>query len=140
MFGAKSCTIDAKGRVFIPAKFRDEMGEELVVFKALDGAKCLFVVSRAEWDELTAKISALPFSQAKQFERYIYPAAADLSCDAQGRALLPADLRQHASLSDGIKINGTGKRLEIWSAGDWESEQQKHTDENMAALIDEIGF
>ena len=140
MFGKKECSIDAKGRVFIPAKFREEMGEELVVFKAFDGAKCLFVVSGEEWETLTAKISALPFSQAKRFERYVYPAAADLSCDAQGRALIPADLRQHASLSGTITINGTGKRLEIWNTENWETENSKYSDDGMSDFIDEIGF
>lgn len=140
MFGSKNGMVDVKGRIFIPAKFRDELGESFIVYKALDGTPCLFAQSLSDWQALTEKISSYGFSKSKQLERYIYSGAAELSCDAQGRALLPADLRAHASLISAVTVNGMGKRLEIWDADLWETEQSKYTGESMEQLIEEIGF
>ena len=137
MLGVKNGTIDAKGRIIIPAGFRKELGDEMVVFKSLDDAGCLFIYSKEEWDGLVAKISALPFNEARYLERFIYPAAAELVCDGQGRALIPIELRQYAGLTDSLIINGTGRRLELWNAEKWAAAQQV---ENMAGYLKEIGF
>ena len=114
-------TIDPKGRVFMPAKFRDELGETFVVTKGLDN--CLFVYPNEEWKNLEQKLRTLPLTskEARAFIRFFFAGAAECEADRQGRILLPANLREHASLDKDLSIIGVSTRVEIWSRDTWES-------------------
>ncbi|MFZ7104943.1 MAG: division/cell wall cluster transcriptional repressor MraZ [Peptococcaceae bacterium] len=113
--------IDDKGRLIMPAKFRDELGDKFVVTKGLDG--CLFVYPMEEWKVLEGKLRNLPFtkSDARAFARFFFSGATECELDKQGRILLPPNLREHAQLQKDTFIIGVSSRLEIWSKEVWEA-------------------
>lgn len=113
--GEYNHTVDIKGRLTFPAKFRESLGEKFVVTKGLDG--CLFVFDEKEWAALTEKLAALPMTDkgARQFTRFFLAGAADAEVDKQGRILLPQNLRQFAAIEKDVVLIGVGRRAEIWS-------------------------
>lgn len=136
MIGQYRHNIDAKGRLFIPAKYREELGETFYVTPGLDG--CLSVYSDAKWEELTSK--PLPTSQARRM-RAFFATAAECEPDAQGRILIPANLRQYAALEREVVINGMSKCLELWNPERWAPIETAGLDpENLAAAMEELGF
>lgn len=121
-------TVDTKGRLIIPAKFRESLGDEFVVSKGMDG--CLFVYANEDWNVFEQKLTSLPLinKEARQFARFFLAGAAQVEVDKQGRILLPASLREFAGLEKDVVLVGVGSRIEIWSREKWET---MNTDENM---------
>lgn len=121
MLGEFLHTVDPKGRVILPSKFREELGEKFIVTKGFD--KCLFVYSEAEWSELEAKLRKLPISNkdARAFVRFFFAGAAECEADKQGRILIPQNLRAYAVLDKDIYIIGAATRAEIWDKVTWEN-------------------
>ncbi|MBM7867511.1 division/cell wall cluster transcriptional repressor MraZ [Heliobacterium gestii] len=113
--------IDPKGRLFVPARLRESLGEAFVATKGLDG--CLFVYPKDEWKQLEEKLKALPFtrSDARAFQRFFFSGAGECEVDKQGRILVPAHLREHAGLEKDVVIIGAGARVEIWSQERWKA-------------------
>ena len=113
--GEYNHTIDAKGRVIVPSKFRETLGDEFVVTKGLDG--CLFVYDNNEWTAFEEKLKSLPITnkEARQFVRFFLAGAASVEVDKQGRILLPAVLRDFAGITKDAVLVGVGNRVEIWS-------------------------
>ncbi|MFQ5875382.1 MAG: division/cell wall cluster transcriptional repressor MraZ [Dehalococcoidia bacterium] len=111
-------TIDEKGRLTIPAKFRAELADGVFITRGLDG--CLFVYPIAEWKALAKKLVKLPLAQrnARYFNRMMF-SGADCKPDKQGRILLPAPLREHAAIESDVVVIGLNSRLEIWSKERW---------------------
>ncbi|HCS74689.1 MAG TPA: cell division/cell wall cluster transcriptional repressor MraZ [Clostridiales bacterium] len=120
-FGEYQHTIDPKGRVFMPAKFREDLGENFFVTKGLDN--CLFVYPAEEWSILEQKLRTLPLTskEARAFIRFFFAGAAECGADKQGRILLPVTLREYASLEKDLSIIGVSTRVEIWNRDTWES-------------------
>jgi len=118
--GEYNHTIDTKGRLIIPSKFREGLGEEFVVTKGLDG--CLFVFSNEEWQEFEMKLKALPLTNksARQFARFFVAGATPCELDKQGRILLPGPLREYAGLDKDVVLTGMLNRIEIWSKQKWD--------------------
>lgn len=114
-------TIDEKGRMIIPAKFRDDLGEQFVITRGLDN--CLFVYPKEEWKIMEQKLKALPFtrSDARAFTRFFFSGATECELDKQGRANIPSTLRQHAKLDKECVVIGVSSRVEIWSREIWEN-------------------
>ncbi len=112
-------TIDGKGRVIIPAKFREALGERFIATKGLD--HCLFVYPMSEWTTLEQKLRTLPFTQqdVRAFVRFFFSGATECEVDKQGRILLPANLREYAQLVKDIVLVGVATRVEIWSQALW---------------------
>jgi MraZ protein len=112
-------TIDGKGRLIVPAKFREALGEHFIVTKGLD--HCLFVYPPVEWNILEEKLRALPFTQpdVRAFVRFFFSGATECELDKQGRILLPADLRDYAQLEKNLVLVGVSSRVEIWSETLW---------------------
>lgn len=138
MIGQYQHNIDAKGRLFIPAKFREELGETFYVTIGLDG--CLAVYSDTKWADLTEKFDALPISQARKM-RALFANAAKCEPDSQGRILIPAKLRTYAMLEKEVFINGMSKCLELWNPERWEQiESDGLLFENLAANMEELGI
>lgn len=138
VIGQYQHNIDAKGRLFIPAKYREELGETFYVTIGLDG--CLSVYSDAKWAELTAKFDALPLSKARSM-RALFANAAKCEPDSQGRIVIPQKLRKYAGLEKETVIIGVHDRAEIWSAEAWNAqEEEEMTPEKMAACMAELGF
>lgn len=118
--GEYTHSIDSKGRLIIPAKFREQLGTHFIVTRGLDG--CLFGYPLDEWEELQEKLRALPLTKrdARAFVRFLYSAATDCEFDKQGRINLPATLCQYANLQKKCVVVGVANRLEIWSAEKWD--------------------
>ncbi|MBX6377512.1 MAG: division/cell wall cluster transcriptional repressor MraZ [Clostridia bacterium] len=120
MFLGEYChSLDEKGRLTLPSRFREELGDPFVVTKGLD--KCLFAYPRAEWEALGEKLRTLPFTQAKvrSFVRFFFSGAAECSPDRQGRVLLPPSLRDYAGLTRDVMVVGVANRVEVWDAATW---------------------
>ena len=111
--------IDAKGRLIIPAKFRELLGEEFVLTKGLDG--CLFIYPMDEWEAFEEKLRALPLTNknARAFSRFFVAGATMCELDKQGRILVPATLREFAGLEKDVVLTGNITRIEIWSKTKW---------------------
>lgn len=118
--GQYNHTIDAKGRVFVPAKFRETLGEQFVVTMGLDG--CLFVYPNDQWEQFANQLKSLPGTkEARQLQRYFLAGAADLEVDKQGRILIPPHLREHAALDKNVIFVGVLGKIEIWSEERWKN-------------------
>ena len=119
--GEYTHAIDAKGRIILPADFRQELGVSFIITKGLD--KCLFLYGQQAWDELAAKLRALPLVQpeARAVVRFFFSGARQLECDKQGRFLVPANLRNHAGiiLKQDVVLTGVDNRIEIWNKEQW---------------------
>ncbi|WP_334072070.1 MULTISPECIES: division/cell wall cluster transcriptional repressor MraZ [Paenibacillus] len=121
-------SIDEKGRIIIPAKFRDLLGTSFVVTRGLD--QCLFVYPQQEWEVLEQKLKALPLmkSDARAFTRFFFSGATECEWDKQGRVNLPPNLRQYAKLEKDCVVLGVSNRVEIWSRDIWEHYFQQSED------------
>ena len=120
MTGQYFHNIDAKGRLFIPAKWRDDLGTAFIVTRGF--GKCLFGMSLPEWERFTAKLAELPMTDvdAQMFSRYVSSWASDCELDRQGRILVPAKLRKFANLERDAVLVGLTNRIEIWNAEEWD--------------------
>jgi MraZ protein len=108
--------LDAKGRLIIPAKFRDLLGTEFTVTRSLDG--CLAMYASDEWEALETKLNALPMTneKARSLKRFLLGSANTCELDKQGRILIPQVLRDKANLDKDITLLGVGDHIEIWNA------------------------
>ena len=131
LIGEFEHSLDAKGRLIMPAKLREAIGDKFVVTKGLDG--CLFAFSIEEWSNFEEKLKSLPLSNrnSREFTRFFLSGATECEIDKQGRFLIPNNLRTAASLEKEAVIIGVGTRLEIWDKETWQK-----CDENISA--DEI--
>ena len=113
-------TIDPKGRLSIPSKYREILGDEFVVSKGMDG--CLFVYANEDWKVFEEKLASLPLinPEARQFARFFLSGAQYVTVDKQGRILMPQDLREFAGLEKDVVLAGMGSRIEIWSLEKWD--------------------
>ncbi len=131
--GEYNHTIDAKGRIIVPSKFREALGEHFVVTLGLDG--CLFVYPNEEWERFVTGLKNLPGNkEARQLQRYFMAGAADCEVDKQGRILIPNHLREQAGLDKDIVFIGVLSKIEIWSKERWASNSY----ENMDAIADHM--
>jgi MraZ protein len=117
--GEYSHTIDDKGRLTLPAKYRAELATGIVVTRGIE--KCLFVFPMSEWQKLSDKISGMPLTdpQAREFQRLLFSGATDAELDKQGRVLLPQYLRDYALLDSSVIVAGLNTHMEIWSLDAW---------------------
>ena len=114
-------SIDTKGRLAVPAKFRPQLGDGLVVTRGFD--RCLQVYPVEQWSKLALAVSALPVASpaARQLRRLLFSSAADIELDRQGRILLPANLREYAGIEDLAVVSGMNTYFEIWAKDAWET-------------------
>jgi len=122
-------TIDEKGRLTVPAKFRDGLATGLVVTRGID--RCLAIYSLEEWEQLAEKVSALPMTDrgARAFRRLVFAGASDAIPDKQGRVLIPPGLREYAGLNGEVIIIGLNTYVEVWSPDAW-GEEREHVERN----------
>lgn len=136
MRGEYSHVIDAKGRLFIPAKFREELGYTFVITKGL--SHCLSVYPMEEWEQFEQKINALPTKQARSLQLFFIASAQDCELDAQGRVLIPQKLRDYAGLSKNTVIAGMTDHIEIWDENEWNA--MDLTPESIAGIMEQAGI
>ncbi|HHV98117.1 MAG TPA: division/cell wall cluster transcriptional repressor MraZ [Clostridiaceae bacterium] len=129
-YGEYQHSVDAKGRVIVPSRFREGLGDKFIITKGLDN--CLFVYSLDEWSNLETKLKSLPLSSkdARAFIRFFFSGATECEVDKQGRILIPANLREYAGLEKEIYIIGVSTRVEIWDKLKWEA---YNSDDNLSA-------
>ena len=119
LIGEYHHNIDEKGRIILPAKFREDLGEEFFVTRGLE--ECLFVYPKVEWDKITKKLKSLPFTKkdARSFTRFFLSGATATVFDKQGRINITSPLISYAGLKKECVIVGVGDRLEIWDMDKW---------------------
>ncbi len=127
-------SVDAKGRMIFPSKFREELGEGFVIFKGLDG--CISVFSAADWNAFEAKLERLPIAKSRKLQRF-YSANYVCEPDSQGRILLPQSLRTYANIGKEVVVAGIQNRAEIWDAETWYRYNDDVTTEEIVELMEE---
>jgi len=139
--GEYNHTVDAKGRLIVPSKFREQLGDEFVVTKGLDS--CLYVFENKEWAALEEKLHALPLTNAsaRKITRFMLSGAVLCETDKQGRILIPSNLREYAGIEKDAFLLGMGSRIEIWSSARWDEEQKAEGNvDEIAGSLDGLGF
>lgn len=142
LLGEYQHNLDIKGRVAIPAKFREKLTVGAIITRGIDN--CLFVFANAEWDALAQKLIALPLAQAnsRAFVRLMLAGASDVEIDNQGRILIPDYLRKYAGLKKEVVVAGLYNRIEIWDQGAWQTYKTKteNASEEIAEKLGELGI
>ncbi|WP_276757712.1 division/cell wall cluster transcriptional repressor MraZ [Clostridium phoceensis] len=138
MTGTYEHSIDAKGRLFIPAKLREELGVTFYLAMGVD--ECLAIYPQETWNRFTEKFASLPMSQSAAM-RPLFANASKCELDSQGRIVIPQKLRKYAGLEKAAVIIGVNDRAEIWSAETWNArEEEEMTPEKMKACLAALGF
>lgn len=140
-YGEHEHTIDRKGRLIIPSRFREVMkeryNERFVVTRGLD--RCLFLFPEDEWRTQESKFRALSFTnqEARRFNRFYFSGASELACDKQGRVLVPPYLKEYAGIKRDVLLVGVSNRIEIWDKEEWKKfyEQFKESYEQVAEKL-----
>jgi MraZ protein len=116
-------TIDEKGRLTVPAKFRADLAAGLVVTRGID--RCLAIYPMGEWERLAERVSALPLTdrRARAFRRLVFANASDAIPDKQGRVLIPPRLREYAGLDSEVIVTGLNTYIEVWGVDAWNQER-----------------
>ena len=134
--------LDAKGRMAIPSKIRNQVGETLIITRGLDS--CLFLYEKKDWEQLAEKIKNLPLSQAnsRAFARLMLAGAMEVAIDGQGRILIPDYLRNYADLKKKIVLVGVYDRVEIWDEDNWNTYKNKTERESseIAEKLSQLGI
>ncbi|MGE5583680.1 MAG: division/cell wall cluster transcriptional repressor MraZ [Bacillota bacterium] len=137
LLGEYQHSLDEKGRLIIPAKFREDLGDNFVVTRGLDN--CLFVYPLSQWKVLEDKIKELPTTQAdtRAFVRMFFSGAVETELDKQGRIVLPQHLREHARIERDVFVIGVSTKVEIWAKEVWSgySVQAQQSYEEIAAIM-----
>ena len=141
-FGRFGHTIDDKGRLTIPAKYRTSLASGVVVTRGIE--RCLYIYPLAEWDHLSSQIRQLPLTskEARSMTRFLFAEAADCVPDKQGRVLIPAYLRDYANLKSDVIVAGSHDHLEVWNPDAYEQDNRHLEDdvEIVAAKLGELGI
>ena len=135
-------SIDSKGRLIIPSKLRDSLGEHFVITKGMDG--CLFVYPENEWEAFEKKLRTLPLTnkKARDFKRFFLGSAVDGEIDKQGRVLLSSSLRTYAGLEKEVVLAGVLDKVEIWSKEAWDARTNdiEENIEDIASDMEDLGL
>ena len=130
-------SLDEKGRVILPSKFRDGLADGVVITVGME--KCLFVIPKTEWPQWEDKIRSLPLAKkdARKFSRFFFAGASEENITKQGRILIPNNLREYADLSKDVVIIGVSDRLEVWDKDNWET-YQKEAESSYSDIAEEL--
>lgn len=133
-------TVDAKGRLIIPSKFREVLGDEFVISKGMDG--CLYVYANDDWNAFEQKLTSLPLTNkpARQFARFFLAGAASVEVDKQGRILVPGNLREFAKLDKDVVLVGVGSRIEIWSKDQYDNISSDVDMDGITQAMEDLGL
>lgn len=135
-------SIDSKGRLIIPSKLRDSLGEHFVITKGMDG--CLFLYPENEWEAFEEKLRTLPLTnkKARDFKRFFLGSAVDGEIDKQGRVLLSSSLRTYAGLDKEVVLAGVLDKVEIWSKEAWDARTNdiEENIEDIASDMEDLGL
>ena len=132
-------SLDAKNRIFVPAKFKEELGETIVLFRDFR-SQCVKMYSVEGWDAYTAKIEQQERAISEKVMRYLSRNAAQVTPDAQGRVVLPPDLVTHAGIQKGVVVNGCGDYAEIWSEENYDAMVAAEDAEEIRRQLEALGL
>ena len=137
--GEYNHTVDQKGRVIVPSRFREQLGEEFVVTKGLD--QCLYLYPKEEWEHIEEQFQEVPLikKEAREFARFFFAGAATCEIDKQGRALIPQVLRDYAKITKDLVSAGVMNKVEIWSKERWEQQSGCNDMDSIAEKMAEYG-
>lgn len=138
LYGRFEHNIDAKGRIFVPAKLREKLGDSFIAAAVID--HCISLYSMDEWDKLQQGLADMPFTKARKLQRYLSSNAADVQIDSQGRILLPKHLLNYAMLEKEALVIGAGNRAEIWNPANYEKDSESMTPEEVENEFMTLGF
>lgn len=140
LIGEYEHNLDSKGRLIMPSKLREDIGEKFIITKGLDG--CLFAFSIEEWKKFEEKLRTLPISNkdARNFSRFFFAGAIDCEIDKQGRFLISSNLREFAGLEKEVIIVGMNSRLEIWSKEKWIKFDEDISADEIAEKMEMLGI
>ncbi len=134
-------SLDEKGRVIVPSKYREKLGEIFILTKGLDG--CLFIYPLSEWNLFEQKLKQLPLTNtnARKFVRFFLSGATECNTDKQGRILIPNHLRVYSEIEKDIVFIGMSNRIEVWSINKWNSyNEEEFSAELIAEQMEELGI
>ncbi len=138
LMGKYSHAIDAKGRLIIPAKIKEQLGAVITVLKGTD--QCLRLYSAEEWALYAEKISEMPTTQSRKLVRYLYSNAIEIMPDAQGRVVLPQEMLAFAGITKNVVTAGCGRYAEVWSAERWEENELDEEPDDFTAELERLGL
>ena len=138
--GEYNHTLDTKGRLIVPTKFREDLGGEFVVTKGFDG--CLYLFPPRAWEEFQEKLNTLPVNRgdSRKLTRFFVAGAANVELDKQGRILVPSTLREFAGLEKDVVLAGATNRVEIWSKSRWAQISAVDDMEDIAQQMADLGL
>ena len=131
-------SFDEKGRVNFPAKLREDLGEQFVITKGLDG--CLSAYSMEKWEHISKIVEALPQAKARDLKRFMFSAATVVNPDKQGRVLVTQTLRSYANITKDVAVIGASDHVELWDRDAWIERNAGMNYDEIAAAMDELGF
>jgi len=138
LIGEYTHTLDSKKRLSLPAKFRKEIGDRLVMTRGLD--QCLFLFPLGTWKDIAGKLEKLPFgeSTARGMSRFLLAGAVEVDVDSAGRILIPDFLKEFATLEEAVVLAGVSDRVEIWNAKTWE-EYKRQIEKGADEMAERLG-
>ena len=131
-------SFDEKGRVNFPAKLREELGEQFVITKGLDG--CLSAYSMEKWEHISKIVEGLPQAKARNLKRFMFSSATIVNPDKQGRVLVTQTLRSYANIVKDVAVIGASDHVEIWDREAWAQINAQMDSDEIAEAMDELGF
>lgn len=138
LLGEFNYNLDAKGRVFVPSKLRETLGDSFVLAKSMD--RCIAVYSLEMWQRYVDKLAAIPEMKARSIRRFVFSTAVDATVDSQGRVVLSQALREYAGLEKEVVIIGAGDHAEIWDSKVWQNYMGEANVDSMIDILTEYGF
>ena len=136
LMGEYNYSIDEKGRLNFPARFREQMGQVFVITRWMDN--CLVAFPESEWQVICDKLQGKSMVKTREIERFLFALATEVTPDKQGRVLIPPSLRTHASLQKDVTLIGVGRHAEIWDTAAWQKKQAAFGSEQLEAAMEEL--
>lgn len=130
--------VDTKGRFFFPAVLKDEIGDKPIICRGIENN--LMVYSYTEWENFSAKIKSLPFTEAKKMTQFFIAKAAYCSIDTQGRMVIPQFMREFAHINKNIVITGAGDSVEIWDEAAWDEKMSRLSGDDIISIMERNAF
>lgn len=137
LIGEYQNSIDAKGRIIIPAKYREDLGFRLIMTKGIEN--CLYLYSMEEWQKFEDKLQQLPIAESRSIVRYFFSSAVECEIDKQGRLTIPQHLREHARIGKELVTIGARSKVEVWSKQEWDAYNAENN-EDIAEKMAELGI
>ena len=138
LMGKYPHSIDAKNRLIIPSKLKEQLGSKITIIKDADKSLCAY--SEEEWASYVEKLNSRPKSEARQIARFLYSNAIEVQPDSQGRVLIPQNMLDYAGITKNVVTVGCGRYAEIWAEDRWNELNMEEEPENFAELLSQMGL